>query len=154
MSDLSNIDKRFCNVDLLGAVSEDNCQGVRSSDTDHGLSQSFDGVVSVFFVVVVDGLDGDFRVGIGIECISLTDELVLKFFIVLDDTVMYANDVEVIGCMRVGVLLGGFPVGCPSCMTNTAGSLQALAEVGLLGEDMKAALGLDYLRMVGSSPYC
>ena len=125
-----------------GYKTEHYCESVRASYTDHCLCESFDRVVSVFFVVVIDGLDGDFGIRLGIELIALADHLVAKFLIVLDDAVMYAYDVIVIYDVGVCVILRGFAVGCPSCVADAACALERCAAVCLLGKDLEPALGL------------
>ncbi len=53
---------------------------------------------------------------------------------------MYAYDVIVIYDVGVCIVLCGFAVCCPSCVTDTACALERAACVSLLGKNLKSAL--------------
>ena len=124
-------------------ILEHYCESIRASYTYHGLGECFDRIVCVFLVVVIDSLDSDFGICLGIELVTLADHLVAEFLIVLDDAVMYAYYVVVIYDVGVCIVLCRFAVGCPSCMADAAASLESGAAVSLFRKDLKSALCLD-----------
>ena len=80
--------------------------------------------------------------------ISETSRMLQQFFfqfsIVLDDAVMYANDLRlhcagtgtatVTGNMRMCIRLARLTVGCPTGMANTTSSFQCITVIGFLNQ--------------------
>ena len=74
----------------------------------------------IFLVVVIDGLDADFGVGIRIEGVALADHLLTELLVVLDDSVVNTDYVVVINDMRMSIVLGRLTVSGPSCVADAA----------------------------------
>ena len=134
-------------------ILEHYCEGIRTSDTDHRLGERLDRIVCVLLVVIIDGLDRDFGISIGIELVTLADHLIPELLVVLDDAVMNADDIVIINDVGMRVVLGRLTVCCPSRVADTAGALDGLARISLLGEDLKSALCLYDRGILVTVPY-
>ena len=106
----------------------------------------------VLLVVIVDSLDCDFSICLGVELVTLTDHLVTEFLIVLDDSVVYAYYVIVVYDVGVSVVLCRFAVCGPSCVADTACALESCTAVCFLGKNFESALCLyDYRILIAVS---
>ena len=56
-------------------------------------------------------------------------QLFLQLLIVFDNTVVYGNYIAISTCMRMRISFGRFAMGCPSGMTNTTGTDEALSAI-------------------------
>ena len=56
---------------------------------------------------------------------------------------MHGNDVSVFAHVGMGIGLGGFSMGCPAGMPDTAGAGYTGAVVGFLCKDLQPSLRLD-----------
>ena len=128
-------------------------EGIRTSYTDHGLGKSLDRIVSVFLVVIIDGLDSYFGISIGIELVTLADHLLPELLIVLDDAVVNTDDIVIVNDVRMRVVLGRLAVSCPSGVTDTACALDGLARISLLRQDLEPALCLYDSGVLIAVPY-
>ena len=95
----------------------------------------------VFFVIIINQFYRHFRIGIGIEAISLSLQLLSQLLIILNDTVMNCHYISVITIMRMGIVLRWFPVGSPSGVTNPAGTGNSFPVVCLLYQNSETAFG-------------
>ena len=144
--------------DLAGIILEHQLQRVRAADTDHGLGDRVDGADLVLLVIIIHQLDGHFRVRLAVELIAVLEQLVLQFLVVLDDTVVNAHNKglhrsgsgsrAVSRYMGMRVCLRRVAVGRPARMADTAGSLEGVAAVCLLGQILELAGSLDHLRQL------
>ena len=134
--------------DLAGIVLEHHRQRVRAAHAHHRLGQRVDGAHLVLFVVVIDSLDEYLGIRLRIEAVPLADHLRLQFLIVLDDAVVYADDVHVVAAMRMGVDFARLAVRRPARVAHAAGAGERLPVVRLVRQHAQAALGLDDLRHI------
>ena len=83
-----------CHPDLARIIPEHQLKSVGTTDTHHRLSDGINRTKVVLFIIVVHQLDDHFRIRLTIECITVLQQLFFQFGIVLDDAVMYANDLR------------------------------------------------------------
>ena len=83
-----------CHPDLARIILEHQLKSVGTTDTHHRLSDGINRTEVVLFIIVVHQLDDHFRIRLAIECITVLQQLFFQFGIVLDDAVMYANDLR------------------------------------------------------------
>ena len=83
-----------CHPDLARIIPEHQLKSVGTTDTHHRLSDGINRTEVVLFIIVVHQLDDHFRIRLTIECITVLQQLFFQFGIVLDDAVMYANDLR------------------------------------------------------------
>ena len=136
--------------DLARIIPEHQLKSVGTTDTHHRLSDGINRTEVVLFIIVVHQLDDHFRIRLTIECITVLQQLFFQFGIVLNDAVMYANDLRlhcagtgtatVTGNMRMCIGLARLTVSCPTSMTNTTGSFQCLAAICFLDQIGQASL--------------
>ena len=99
----SHIGLTICNADnhravltrhpnLTRIIPEHQLKSVGTTDTHHRLSDGINRTEIVLFIIVVHQLDDHFRIRLTIECITVLQQLFFQFGIVLDDAIMYAND--------------------------------------------------------------
>ena len=79
---------------LTRIIPEHQFKSVGATDTYHRLSDGINRTEVVLFIIVVHQLDDHFRIRLTIECITVLQQLFFQFGIVLDDAVMYANDLR------------------------------------------------------------
>ena len=108
----------------------------------------------IFLIIVVDQLDRNLCIRIGIKRISLILKLFPEFLVILDNSVMNADDVPVITAMRVRIQLTRLPVRRPARMTDPAGSLHRYSIIRLLCENAETAFRLDDLHILLPVTYC
>ena len=86
----------------------------------------------VFLVIVIDELHCHFGICGRIELIVLAKKLILQFLIILNNTIVNADHISIIGGMWMGICLRRFPVGSPTGVTDTTGTSQGMAMIGFL----------------------
>jgi hypothetical protein len=109
--------------------------------------------MQVFLVVIIYQLYCHLCIGRRIKGIAFPGKFFPEFLIVLDNTVVYAYYITVIGDMGMGITLGGLTVGSPTGMTDTTGTHQSLPIIGFLLQYPKPSLGLHYLDIFLSVPH-
>ena len=139
-------------IDLPGIVLEHDGQSIGAPDADQGVVDGIHRGALVFLVVIVDELDGHFRIGRGVEGIALLAKLVLQLLIVLDNSVVDAHHIEVIGAVGMGIFLRGLPMGGPAGVTDAAASRNGTALICLLRKAPESSLGLDHLYVLRAVP--
>ncbi len=135
------------NKDLSGIILKHESQRIRAAYTDHGADDGVHGSHIVLFEVIIDGLDRDFRISLGVEAVAIADQLITQFLIVFNNAVVDTDNRAVICAVGVGVILGGFAVGCPAGVSDAAAADHRLAVVGLLRQDLETSFCLDDLRI-------
>ena len=83
-------------VDLAGEVLEHNAERIRTADTNHSSCDSVRGTKIVLLIVVVNEFNGYLCIGLRLELVALLDKLLALLLIVLDDTVVNADNVAVV----------------------------------------------------------
>ena len=137
-------------VDLARIVLEHDAERIGAADADHCAGDRFDRQLRILLVVVVDHLDRDLGIGLGVERIALLDELFALLLIILDDAVMDGDDIAVVARMRMRIDSRGFAVRCPAGMADAAGTLDRLAVIGHFRKHLELALFLDDLGLIFS----
>ena len=117
------------NINFTRIFLEHYCQSIGAAHTDHGMAQSIGRSMLVFFIVVVNQLNGNLGISLRIEGIAVMQQLFLQLLIVFDNTVVYGNYIAISTCMRMRISFGRFAMGCPSGMTNTTGTDEALSAI-------------------------
>ena len=122
-----------------------------------------DGADLVLLVIIVNQLNGHFRVRLAVELIAVLEQLVLQFLVVLDNTVVHAHNKglhrsgsgtrAVARDMGMRVCLRRVTMSSPARVTDAAGSLEGVAAVRLLGQVLELAGSLDHLRQLLAVPY-
>ena len=107
-------------------------ESIGSPDTEHGPCQRLQRRAG-FLIIIVDQLDRDLCVRLGIKCVTGLHQLVFQFLIILDNAVMYQHHRTVVRAVRVRIILRRLPVGRPAGMADAACSVHAAAVVRLLG---------------------
>ena len=101
----SHIGLTICNADnhravltrhpnLTRIIPEHQLKSVGTTDTHHRLSDGIDRAEIILLIIVVHQLDDHFGIRLAIKRIAVFQQLFFQFSIVLDDTVMYANDLR------------------------------------------------------------
>ena len=84
---------------LARIVTEHQLQSIGTTDTNHCLRNGIDGAKVILFIIVINQFNNYFRIGLAVERIAMFQQLFFQLSIVLDDTVMYANDLR-LHCAR------------------------------------------------------
>ena len=121
---------------------EHQCKSIGPADTDHRVVDRIHRSVLVFLIIVIDQLDGDFRIGIAVKLVVMTEKLRFQFLIIFNDPVVDADDVSVIGHVRMRIGLARFAVRCPAGMADSAGPRDRIAAVRLACEARQAPFRL------------
>ena len=139
-------------IDFTGIVLEHQRQSVASPYPDHHTVDGVDGPDLIFFVVIVDQLDHDLRVGLTVEGIVMSQQLFLQLFVILDDPVVNPDYVGVgpgggyswnlAADVGVSVSFTGLPVGSPAGMADAAAAWQRFSMPGLLLQMTQLSGGL------------
>ena len=74
-----------------------------------------------------------------IELIALAKKLILQFLIILNDTIVNANHISIIGGMWMGICLRRLSMSRPAGMTEADAALEVRAAVDLFAEDLEPA---------------
>ncbi len=119
-----------CDINFTGIFLKHHSQGIRAANAYHSMAQCISRCMVILFIVIVNQLNGDLGVRLGIKGIAVMQQLFLQLLIVFDNTVMHCHHVAISTNMRMRVSFGGFAVRCPTCVTNTAGAYKALSAVG------------------------
>ena len=85
--------------DFAWIITEHQLKGIGTTDTNHRLGNSIDRAKVVLFIIVINQFNNYFRIGLAVERIAMFQQLFFQLGIVLDDTVMYANDLR-LHCTR------------------------------------------------------
>ena len=93
------------------------------------MAQSIGRSMLVFFIVVVNQLNGNLGISLRIEGVTVMQQLFLQLLIVFDNTVVYGNYIAISTCMRMRISFGRLTMGCPSGMTDTTGTNEALTKM-------------------------
>ena len=142
------------NINLAGIFLEHYCQSIGTAHTNHSMAQSISRSMLVFFIVVVNQLNGNLGISLRIEGVTVMQQLFLQLLIVFDNTVVYGNYIAISTCMRMRISFGRLAMGCPSGMTDTAGTNEALTAVSLGVKLLQTALGLYNLHMCTAIAHC
>ena len=84
---------------LARIVTEHQLQSIGTTDTNHCLRNGIDGAKVILLIIVINQFNNYFRIGLAVERIAMFQQLFFQLGIVLDDTVMYANDLR-LHCAR------------------------------------------------------
>ena len=130
--------------DLARIIPEHQLKRIGTAYTNHRLGNGINRTEVVLLIIVVHQLDDHFGIRLAVERIAMLQQFFFQFSIVLDDAVMYANDLRlhcagtgtttVTGNMRMRIRLARLTVGCPTGMANTTGSFQCLAAICFLDQ--------------------
>ena len=142
------------NINFTGIFLEHYCQSIGAAHTDHGMAQSIGRSMLVLFIVVVNQFNGNLGISLRIEGITVMQQLFLQLLIVFDNTVVYGNYIAISTCMRMRISFGRLAMGCPSGMTDTAGTDEALTTVSLGVKLLQTALGLYNLHLCTAIAHC
>ena len=112
-------------------ILEHDRKGIGTTDTYHGMCDGIHRCSLIFLVIIIDQLDCYLGIGLRIESIAFTGELIFQFLIVLNDAVVDCYDITIVCHMRMCIVLRGFTMSCPSGMTDTTGSWYCLSAVCL-----------------------
>src|SRR5216684_599709 len=74
----------------------------------------------------LDEMRDDLGIGFGGEVVALLDQLLLQAEIVLDNAIVYDNDIAGAVAMRMSILLRRTPVGSPAGVANAVAALEGL----------------------------
>ena len=148
--------------DLAGEVFEHQGQRIGAPHADHGSGDGIDRAELIFFIVIVDQLDDDFGIRLGIEAVVVAKQLGFQLDIVFDDAVVDADHVgfdrpgagacAVPADMRVRVGLAGLAMGRPAGMPDAAGSDKGIAVIRFDRKVSQLAGRFDHLGQTGSVP--
>ena len=131
--------------DLVRLGVEHERQRIRTTNSHHRASDRVAGSEAVLQKVVLDEVHRHFRVGLAVELGALADlELGLLLQVVLDDAVVDADDVAVVGDVRAGVAFGGLAMGGPTGMADAAGPGEVLAVMRFVNQLLEFAGGLGH----------
>ena len=108
--------------DLTGVVREHEAKRIGTAHTENGTGDGAQRAFPILFIVVVNEFDDALGIGLGVELIAVSLELVPDLLIVFDDTVVDTDDRVVIRVVRMRVGLRGSTVGRPAGMTDAAGT--------------------------------
>ena len=157
----SHIGLTVCNADdhravftghpnLAWVITEHQLKRIGTAHTNHRLGNGIDRAEVVLLIIVVHQLDDHFGIRLAVERIAMLQQFFFQFSIVLDDAVMYANDLRlhcagtgtatVTGNMRMCIRLARLTVGCPTGMANTTSSFQCITVIGFLNQIGQAPL--------------
>ena len=142
------------NINFTGIFLEHYCQSIGAAHTDHGMAQSIGRSMLVLFIVVVNQLNGNLGISLRIEGIAVMQQLFLQLLIVFDNTVVYGNYIAISTCMRMRISFGRLAMGCPSGMTDTAGTDEALTTVSLGVKLFQTALSFNNLHLRTAVAHC
>ena len=129
-------------IDFIRIIAEHDRQRIGSADSNQRMVDRVHRRAQIFFIIIIDQLDRDFRIRLGIEYIALAQQLITKLLIVFDDAVVHAHDVFIIAYVRVRVRFAGFAVGRPARMPDAAGALNGASAIRLFIQNGKPALRL------------
>ena len=118
------------------------------------MAQSIGRSMLVFFIVVVNQLNGNLGISLRIEGVTVMQQLFLQLLIVFDNTVVYGNYIAISTCMRMRISFGRLTMGCPSGMTDTTGTNEALTAVSLGVKLLQTALSLNNLHRRTAVTHC
>ena len=136
------------NVNLPGIILEHDRQGIGTADTNHGMVDGIHRSVLVFLVIVIDELHCHFGICGRIELIVLAKKLILQFLIILNNTIVNADHISIIGGMGMGICLRRFPMGGPTGVTDTTGTCQSMTMICFLRQRFQATFRLYNFRFV------
>src|ERR1039458_613322 len=121
--------------DLVGLVDGNDGQSEHSAEFFHcpadGLFEGEVVAVASFEEMFFDQMSDDFGIGFGGELVAFFDQLFLQAEIVLDDAVMYDDDLARAVAMRMGVFFRGTSVGGPAGVADAVSAVERLETDGL-----------------------
>ena len=142
------------NINFTGIFLEHYCQSIGTAHTNHSMAQSIGRSMLVFFIVVVNQLNGNLGISLRIEGVTVMQQLFLQLLIVFDNTVVYGNYIAISTCMRMRISFGRLTMGCPSGMTDTTGTDEALTAVSFGVKLLQTALSLNNLHLSTAVAHC
>ena len=80
--------------DLARIITEHQLKRIGTAHTNHRLGNGIDRAEVVLLIIVVHQLDDHFGIRLAVERIAMLQQFFFQFSIVLDDAVMYANDLR------------------------------------------------------------
>ena len=142
------------NINFTGIFLEHYCQSIGAAHTDHGMAQSIGRSMLVLFIVVVNQFNGNLGISLRIEGIAVMQQLFLQLLIVFDNTVVYSNYIAISTCMRMRISFGRFAMGCPSGMTDTAGTNEALSAISFGIKLLQTTFSFNNLHLCTAIAHC
>ena len=89
--------------DLTGIVREHEAQCIGATHAQDGAGDGTKGAFAILFIIVVDQFDDTFGIGLRVEPVAVSLQLIADLFIILDDAVVHADDRIVIRVVRMGI---------------------------------------------------
>ena len=136
--------------DLARIVTEHQLKSIGTTDTHHRLGNRINRTKVILLIVIINQFNDHFCIGLAVERIAMLQQLFLQFGIVLDDTIMYTDDLRfdwtrtrsaaVTRNMRMRIGLTWFTVCCPAGMSDATGSFQCLSAICFLDQIGQATL--------------
>ncbi len=114
--------------DLVRVGARDHGQREDAGDFLHGGAH---GLFQIAFEVLLDQVRDDFGIGLGLEDVAFLLQLLLEREIVFDDAVVHHDDIALAIAVRVRILFGGTPVGCPARVADAEGAIDRVHADGL-----------------------
>ena len=122
--------------DLAGVVRKHEAERIGTAHTQDGAGNGAQGAFAILFIIVIDEFDDALGIGLRVEPVAVSLQLVADLFIVLDDTVVNADDRVVIRVMRMSIGLRRSAMGRPAGVPDAAG-----ADDGFDGSDLVFEIG-------------
>ena len=142
------------NINFAGIFLEHYCQSIGAAHTDHSMAQSISRSMLIFFIVVVNQLNGNLGISLRIEGVAIVHQLFLQLLIVFDNTVVYGNYIAICTGMRMRISFGRFAMGCPSGMTDTTGTNEALSAISFGIKLLQTTFSLNNLHLCTAIAHC
>ena len=106
----------------------------------------------ILLIVIIDQLDRNLCIRIGIEVISLVLQLFPEFLVILDNSIVDTNYIPIIAAVRMRVQLTRFPVSCPTGMPDSTCSVHCHSVIRLFRKNAQAAFRLYDLHILLAVP--
>ncbi len=137
--------------DFVGLVDGDYAEREDSAEFLHGAADCFfeRGTMAIagFEKVFLDQVSDDFGIGFCREGVALFDQLFLQAEIVLNNAVVYDDDLSRAVAMRMRILFGGTSMGSPTSVADAVGAVERLKTDGLF-QVAQLAFGAAQLQFV------
>ena len=102
----------------------------------------------IFLIIIVNQLDRYLGVRLRIEPVTVANQLLFQFLVILDDPVVNADDVAIVAAVGVRVVLRRLAVRRPAGVADSARSCDRSSIIRLFFQMIKTPLRLDDLRIL------
>ena len=79
---------------LARIITEHQLKSIRTADTDHCLRNGIDRTKAVLFIIVINQLNNHLCICLTVKSITVLQQLLFQFCVILNNTVMYTNDLR------------------------------------------------------------